>query len=215
MNTAAAPRDALTRARIVLVAVLTVELVLLAATGLWLVFYYRPTANAAWPTIGSFHTTPNGVGGVRGVHRVLSTLAFPTAIAAAVLVVLDARRKRLGWRQGRAALVTAPGLVVLVLAASFTGYLLPWDQLALWSVTVGTNMQGYTPVFGSSVKYVLLGSHQTDPSTMWRWFVVHTMVVSALFLAALFFAWRPRRRVEADGTEDGEDDGEAVELTRT
>ena len=41
-------------------------------------------------------------------------------------------------------------LLTLTLLLSFTGYLLPWDQLALWAVTVGTNMMGYTPVFGSS-----------------------------------------------------------------
>ena len=48
-------------------------------------------------------------------------------------------------------------LLTLTLLLSFTGYLLPWDQLSLWAVTVGTNMMGYTPVFGSQVKYVLLG----------------------------------------------------------
>ena len=48
-------------------------------------------------------------------------------------------------------------LITLTLLLSFTGYLLPWDQLALWAVTVGTNMIGYTPVFGSQVRFVLLG----------------------------------------------------------
>ena len=41
-------------------------------------------------------------------------------------------------------------LLTLTLLLSFTGYLLPWDQLALWAVTVGTNMMGYTPVFGNA-----------------------------------------------------------------
>ena len=43
-------------------------------------------------------------------------------------------------------------LLTLTLLLSFTGYLLPWDQLALWAVTVGTNMMGYTPVFGGQVQ---------------------------------------------------------------
>ena len=62
-------------------------------------------------------------------------------------------------------------LLTLTLLLSFTGYLLPWDQLALWAVTVGTNMMGYTPVFGSSVKYVLLGSEgdqQRHPAAVVR-----------------------------------------------
>ena len=48
-------------------------------------------------------------------------------------------------------------LLTLTLLLSFTGYLLPWDQLALWAVTVGTNMMGYTPVFGNQVRFALLG----------------------------------------------------------
>ncbi len=48
-------------------------------------------------------------------------------------------------------------LLQFTLLLSFTGYLLPWDQLALWAVTVGTNMMGYTPVFGNEVRFVLLG----------------------------------------------------------
>ena len=51
-------------------------------------------------------------------------------------------------------------LLTLTLLLSFTGYLLPWDQLALWAVTVGTNMMGYTPVFGGQMRYALLGSKE-------------------------------------------------------
>ena len=50
-------------------------------------------------------------------------------------------------------------LLLLTLLLSFTGYLLPWDQLSLWAVTVGTNMAGYTPVFGNQVRFVLLGGN--------------------------------------------------------
>ena len=53
-------------------------------------------------------------------------------------------------------------LLTLTLLLSFTGYLLPRDQLALWAVTVGTNMIGYTPVFGRDVRFVLLGGAEID-----------------------------------------------------
>jgi len=56
-------------------------------------------------------------------------------------------------------------LLTLTLLLSFTGYLLPWDQLALWAVTVGTNMIGYTPVFGSQVRFVLLGGAEIGTNT--------------------------------------------------
>jgi hypothetical protein len=58
---------------------------------------------------------------------------------------------------------------VLTLLLAFTGYLLPWDQLALWAVTVGTNMMGYMPVFGSQVRFELLGGFEIGPATLLRW----------------------------------------------
>ena len=66
-------------------------------------------------------------------------------------------------------------LLTLTLLLSFTGYLLPWDQLALWAVTVGTNMMGYTPVFGSQVRFVLLGGVEIGSETLLRWYVLHVL----------------------------------------
>ena len=68
-------------------------------------------------------------------------------------------------------------LLTLTLLLSFTGYLLPWDQLALWAVTVGTNMMGYTPVFGSQVRFVLLGGAEIGTDTLLRWYVLHVLVL--------------------------------------
>jgi quinol-cytochrome oxidoreductase complex cytochrome b subunit len=85
-------------------------------------------------------------------------------------------------------------LLTLTLLLSFTGYLLPWDQLALWAVTVGTNMMGYTPVFGTSVKYVLLGSKEISNETLLRWYVLHVLLlpfVIVIFMAVHF--WRVRK----------------------
>ena len=69
-------------------------------------------------------------------------------------------------------------LLTLTLLLSFTGYLLPWDQLALWAVTVGTNMMGYTPVFGSQVRFVLLGGVEIGGETLLRWYVLHVLHVA-------------------------------------
>ena len=80
------------------------------------------------------------------------------------------------------------------LLLSFTGYLLPWDQLALWAVTVGTNMMGFTPVFGSQVKFVLLGGQVIGTDTLLRWYVLHVLLlpfVTVIFMAIHF--WRVRK----------------------
>jgi quinol-cytochrome oxidoreductase complex cytochrome b subunit len=46
------------------------------------------------------------------------------------------------------------GLFLVTLGLSFTGYLLPWDQLAFWAITVGTSIAGYAPVVGEKIKYL-------------------------------------------------------------
>src|SRR6266851_6934247 len=127
-------RGPLTTARLVVVAALSAQLALLAITGLWLVFYYRPGPTPSL-TIQALRTAVTASQRVRDVHRLAAVAALPTSAAAGVLVVADARTLRPGWLKGRLALAAGPGLAVLVGLASFTGYLLPWDQLALWAVT--------------------------------------------------------------------------------
>src|SRR2546425_974723 len=82
----------------------------------------------------------------------------------------------------------------LTLFLSFTGYLLPWDQLALWAVTVGTNMVGATPLIGADVLYLLRGSLEVSGTTLLRFYVLHVVAVPliAAFLMAIHF-WRIRK----------------------
>src|SRR5437016_3159143 len=90
--------------------------------------------------------------------------------------------------------VVGVNLLTLTLLLSFTGYLLPWDQLSLWAVTVGTNMMGYTPVFGGQVKFVLLGSKEISGETLLRRYVLHVLLlpfVIVIFMAVHF--WRVRK----------------------
>jgi hypothetical protein len=85
-------------------------------------------------------------------------------------------------------------LLTLTLLLSFTGYLLPWDQLALWAVTVGTNMMGYSPLVGSQVRFVLLGGVEIGSETLLRWYVLHVIMlpfVIIIFMAIHF--WRVRK----------------------
>ena len=69
-------------------------------------------------------------------------------------------------------------LLMLTLLLSFTGYLLPWDQLALWAVTVGTNMMGYTP--GASVPRCdscCSAARRSVRETLLRWYVLHVLML--------------------------------------
>jgi quinol-cytochrome oxidoreductase complex cytochrome b subunit len=87
-------------------------------------------------------------------------------------------------------------LLVLTLGLSFTGYLLPWDQLSYWAITVGSNIVGYAPWLGDSIKYLLLGGNVIGPGTVLRFYVLHCVVLPGIMMTLLavhFF------RVRKDG----------------
>jgi cytochrome b-561 len=85
-------------------------------------------------------------------------------------------------------------LLVLTLALSFTGYLLPWDQLSFWAITVGTNIAAYAPAVGDGLKYLLLGGHVIGPGALLRFYVLHCVILPgvALLLVAVH-VWRVRK----------------------
>jgi quinol-cytochrome oxidoreductase complex cytochrome b subunit len=85
-------------------------------------------------------------------------------------------------------------LLVLTLVLSFTGYLLPWDQLALWAVTVGHGIGGSAPYFGDETQLIVFGGYQIGPNALIRFYTLH--VIALPLLAAIFMAvhfWRIRR----------------------
>jgi len=85
-------------------------------------------------------------------------------------------------------------LLLLTLALSFTGYLLPWDQLAFWAITVGTAIAAYFPLLGPQVRYLLLGGHEIGAAALLRFYVLHCLILplAMAFLVALHF-WRVRK----------------------
>jgi quinol-cytochrome oxidoreductase complex cytochrome b subunit len=128
---------------------------------------------------------------VRTTHRLAGGAAV--VLAFATLVLLVGRRIRTGGRG------IVAGVVVLAtaLAASITGYLLPWDQLALWAVTVGSNVKGVQATYSYSVKFILIGSREVSPGTYHFWSISH-VVVGVLVAVAVVLAWL--RTQSADGS---------------
>jgi len=85
-------------------------------------------------------------------------------------------------------------LMLATLLLSFTGYLLPWDQLAFWAVTVGTNIAREAPLAGDSIRFLLLGGTEIGQATLLRFYVLHVFVLPVVVL--LLFAyhmWRIRK----------------------
>jgi quinol-cytochrome oxidoreductase complex cytochrome b subunit len=85
-------------------------------------------------------------------------------------------------------------LLVVTFLLSFSGYLLPWDQLSIWAVTVGTNIGGAAPILGPKVNFLLVGDHTIGQSTLVRFYTLHVIFLPliAAFLMAVHF-WRIRK----------------------
>jgi quinol-cytochrome oxidoreductase complex cytochrome b subunit len=164
--------------------------ILLTVTGIFLMFFYRPTATNAYADIQTLHTSVAFGLLVRNMHRWGAHLMVLSVFLHMARVFYHGAYKpprEFNW-------VIGIMLLLLTLLLSFTGYLLPWDQLALWAVTVGTNMMGYTPVFGSQVRFVLLGGVEIGSDTLLRWYVLHVLMfpfVIVIFMAIHF--WRVRK----------------------
>ena len=77
-----------------------------------------------------------------------------------------------------------------------TGYLLPWDQLAFWAITVGTNIIGYMPVLGRPVRFLLLGGHIIGENALLRFYVLHCVILPLL---AVIFIGVHFWRIQKDG----------------
>jgi cytochrome b-561 len=101
-----------------------------------------------------------------------------------------------GAYQGSRRLNWLVGIVLLLatLLLSFTGYLLPWDQLAYWAVTVGTNIAREAPAVGPSIRFLLLGGTEIGQATLLRFYVLHVFVLpTAVLLLFAYHMWRVRK----------------------
>ena len=159
-------------------------------TGILLMFYYKPYPDVAYLSMKDIHfVVPTGRF-IRNLHRWAANVMVVGVFLhmARVFYTSAYRRPReFNW-------IVGMGLLAVTLGMSFTGYLLPWDQLALWAVTVGGNMAGYTPVFGEEVRFVLLDGKEIGPNTLLRWYVLHVLFlpfVIVIFMAVHF--WRVRK----------------------
>lgn len=164
--------------------------ILLTITGIFLMFYYAPTAERAYDDVAALSTSVAFGSLVRNMHRWGAHLMVLTVFLHMSRVFYHGAYKpprEFNW-------VVGVVLLLLTLLLSFSGYLLPWDQLALWAVTVGTNMAGFVPVVGDQVKFGLLAGKEVTANTLLRFYVLHVLFfpfVIVIFMAVHF--WRVRK----------------------
>lgn len=87
--------------------------------------------------------------------------------------------------------------MILTLFLSLTGYLLPWDQLAFWAITIVANLIGTSPpesILGASLRYIVVGGREVGQNALIRFYVMHVIVlplVAAVLIGVHF--WRIRK----------------------
>ncbi len=167
-----------------------VLLLALAATGALLLVVYEPSPERAHAAVTRLvDEVPFGAFVRNAHHWAANGLVL---VAALHLLRVVFRGAYLPPRRGN--WLVGVSLLLLVLAAAFTGYLLPWDQLAFWAVTIATGMLEYVPLAGGALLRAARGGAEVGAPTLARFFVLHVAVlpVATLVLLALHF-WLVRK----------------------
>lgn len=166
--------------------------VILSVTGVLLMFYYHPAVPQAYRDMKDLRfVVSNGVF-LRNLHR-LAAQAMVVAVFWHMFHVFY----RGGYRPPHEFnWVVGVGLLLFTLFLSYTGYLLPWDQLAFWAITVGTNIISYVPFLGRPIRFLLLGGNVIGENALLRFYVLHCVILpgAAIVLIAVHL-WR----VQKDG----------------
>ncbi len=142
-------------------------------TGILLLVYYRPTVDEAFESIKFIMTKPHMGWLYRQVHAWGANLMILVVFLHMLRTFVTGSFKKpreITWLIGVI-------LFVLTLVFGFTGYLLPWNQLAYWATTVGTEIAGSIPFVGEWMKTLLRGGASVGGETLSRFFVVHVIVL--------------------------------------
>jgi quinol-cytochrome oxidoreductase complex cytochrome b subunit len=167
-----------------------VLLFLLFGTGLMLKFVYEPSPERAYDSILYLESQVPFGQLLRNLHRWsgngLLLLTFLHFLRVFYTGAFDAPR-RFNW-------VIGMGLFAAAVFSNFTGYLLPWDQIAYWAITISTSMLDYIPLVGTGIREFVLGGTEPGPATILTFYAIHTAILPALLLLILpFHFWRIRK----------------------
>ncbi len=164
--------------------------VILTVTGVMLMFFYVPSTERAYGSIKDLEYAVSFGRLLRNQHR------WAAEGMVALAFIHMARVFFTGAYRGSRVLNWMVGVALLLgtLMLSFTGYLLPWDQLAYWAITVGTNIASQAPVVGSTMRYLLLGGNFVGQQTLLRFYVMHVFFLPAVvWILFAYHMWRVRK----------------------
>ncbi|MBP6821581.1 MAG: cytochrome b N-terminal domain-containing protein [Acidobacteria bacterium] len=182
--------------------------ILLTVSGVLLMFYYVPSTEQAYDRMLDLRGSVAFGTFLRNMHR-WSAHGMVAAVFLHMCRVFFTgsykKPREFNW-------VIGIVLFLLTLFSSFTGYLLPWDQLAFWAITVGASIAGYAPLVGKEIQFLLLGDTSVGQEALLRFYVLHIAVLPLLMtlLISIHF-WRIRK----DGGLSRPEESEELDAEKT
>lgn len=163
---------------------------ILTITGILLLFAYTPSPDAAYASMIALQTEVYFGNLIRNLHHWSGNLMVVVGVLHLLRVFFTggyAPPREFNWVMGVA-------LLLLIVGANFTGYLLPWDQLAYWAVTVGTSLLDYLPWVGEPITRLLLGGSEVGAATLTNFYGMHIALIPLAIAAIVsFHIWRVRK----------------------
>ena len=163
---------------------------ILGLTGMVLLNNYTPAAPQAYLDILEINSNVWFGELIRNVHHWSANLLIVVAVLHLIRVFATGSYRpprELNWLIGVA-------MLLLVLGANFTGYLIPWDQLAYWAITVGTSIISYVPLIGQWLSQLVLGGPEVGANTLLNFYSMHiSFIPLAIFGLMSYHFWRVRK----------------------
>ena len=163
---------------------------ILITTGILLMFRYDASVERAYASIQLLETQVLFGSMLRGIHHWSANLLLITVFLHMLRVFFTG-----SFKKGRATnWIIGIILLLLVVSFNFTGYLLPWDQLAYWAITVATSLLAYLPIVGNALTTFLLGGPEVGQATLRNFYAIHVAVLPAIMILIMsYHFWRIRK----------------------
>ena len=188
-----------------------VLILILFGTGVLLKFAYLPFPDKAYESI--LHLQHDILFGqlIRNIHHWSANILLAVVFLHFLRVFLTGAfhpPRQFNW-------IIGLFLFLTVLLSNFTGYLLPWDQLSFWAITICTGMFDYIPGAGLWLQEMIRGGPEVGPSTLTNFYAIHTVILPAVIIIFMpFHFWRVRKAgglvIPRTPEEDSETRGEMV-----
>ena len=184
---------------------------LLFITGLMLKFVYQPAPDRAYESIVGLQNVVYFGQLIRNIHHWSGNALLLVVFLHFLRVFFSGAfhsPRQFNWIIGLV-------MFLLALGSNFTGYLLPWDQLAFWAITICTGMLEYIPGVGMGLQKLIRGGTDIGPATLSIFFAIHTAIIPAgLIILMPFHFWRVRKArglvIPRKPDDDPQDRGESV-----